>query len=1340
MSKIKINKINKINKISGGSKNDIDKENDRARKKCKYIPEFERILKTPDVYFGCNFELIKSKVWSYDDEINVISFQEITYSKALLKIFDEIIVNARDVSVVDPTLLYIKIDINRENGMISVCNDGKGMRIIEGNYIGKINEYKAGKNWLLPEMTFGAIGTGTNYKDDNEKDDVKRITGGKNGIGAKLTNRGSKYFEVETIDLLNNLSFKQIYEDNMKVVHQSIIEKLEDKDKKSYTKITFLPDYGLFGLENLDNDNYSMLVKRVYDMVACTRENIEIYLNDKIISGKNLNDYANYFIGDNSETKRVYFNLSNLKHPENKYLYPDWNVVICPSADGKFQHFSFVNGIATYLGGTHIKYVTEKITKAICEKIKTSPKAKGINVTPDSVKQYIWIFLNATVVNPEFTNQAKVELSTTMNKCEYKTTLEDMKIINSIVNLGIMEKIIEYSKFQMNFNIPKNSIKNKTLSLNFPKLDDAYWAGKTPKKRCDCGSNIIHAIGGSKETTLILTEGDSAKAFAVAGVSSYQRHDGVQGKDIFGVFPLRGKFLNVKTATLKQLKENNELLSLIQIIGLEHKKVYENTNGLRYGHIMLLVDQDLDGYHIKGLLMNFFHHFWPSLLNIPGFIQGVNTPIVVSRLGNPKSNNYREIDFYTLTKYREWKESINNNSNNSNNNEYKKWNIKYYKGLGTWKAPEAKAIFKDVDKKIIKFTVDDMDECNESLDLAFKNDNNKVMSNKRKKWLSNYNPNIILEIPEFPEISSSSSSSSNVGNMITYDDFIKKELIHFSMADNIRSIPSIVDGLKPSQRKVLFSAFKRDLTSDVKVSQFAGYISENSAYHHGEASLHETIIKMAQDYVGSNNINLFYPSGQFGTRLLGGEDHASPRYIYTQLSSITKKIFNSHDFPLLNYLNDEGQDIEPEYYIPIIPMILVNGSKGIGTGWSNTVPPFNPLNIIDNLLRLLDDKPMEKMHPWYRKFKGKLEYLGKNRYQTKGIYKKIANNRIEITELPICVWKDKYVEHLQSLSGVINKNTKNKANTSKAASAGVNTNSGLIKDVITGGSEENIQFIIIFNDAIEMRKLLMNEKQFEKTMKLVSTQRSQLSNIHLFDINGKIKKYEDIDDIMLDFYKIRLLFYEKRKEYQTTNLQYEVKKLEEKVRFINGKLDGTIILENKKTDQVVKQLENLKFQKFYNKNKNKKETKDENENANENDKKKKTKETKDNSESTKIIGYEYLLNMQLMSLTKERVDKLRDEMRKKMEEFEYLSKKSPKDLWKDDLIELKETYKKWNVDDYDKPIKNTQINIIPVVSPLTSPDSTPCTSPRIIKKVRIKLNKLDKGKEKESDDENNEFE
>lgn len=203
---------------------------------------------------------------------------------------------------------------------------------------------------------------------------------------------------------------------------------------------------------------------------------------------------------------------------------------------------------------------------------------------------------------------------------------------------------------------------------------------------------------------------------------------------------------------------------------------------------------------------------------------------------------------------------------------------------------------------------------------------------------------------------------------LRYKDFVNKELIQFSIADCQRSIPCLCDGLKPGQRKILFACFKRKLKGEIKVAQLSGYVAEHSAYHHGETSLCQTIVTMAQNFVGSNNVNVLLPIGQFGTRNMGGKEAASPRYIFTSLNNVTRYLFHEDDDPLLNYLEEEGQSIEPDYYLPIIPLSLVNGAEGIGTGWSTNIPCHNPRDIVRNLQRMMRGETYQQMHPWYKGF------------------------------------------------------------------------------------------------------------------------------------------------------------------------------------------------------------------------------------------------------------------------------------------------------------------------------------------------------------------------------------
>ena len=481
----------------------------------------------------------------------------------------------------------------------------------------------------------------------------------------------------------------------------------------------------------------------------------------------------------------------------------------------------------------------------------------------------------STIVNPSFSSQTKEECTTRYKDFGSRFEVSD-EFIKKISKLEIIDEIIALAKHKENRELNKTDGKKKSIIKGIPKLEDANKAGTQQSSKC----------------TLILTEGDSAKTFAISGLS-------VVGREYYGVFPLKGKLLNVRIVT-KQLLANEEINSIKQIIGLQQDRDYKNTDEPRYGRIMILTDADVDGSHIKGLFINFIHHFWPSLLIAnKTFLTAMRTPILKVR------KNSISKDFYTKQAYDLWIKGIRKD-------EIKNWNVKYYKGLGTSTALEAKEYFKNMEYNTVSYVGDANNDS--SIELAFK----KTMSDARKNWIKigSENKQFILDEKK-----------------VTFTDFINKDLIWFSIADNIRSIPNVIDGLKPSQRKVLYACKKRKNT-EIKVSQISGYISNETSYHHGEQSLMSTIINMAQNYIGSNNINLLEPIGQFGTRLMGGKDSASPRYIFTKLTPIAYKIFEDNDNSLLAYKEDDGTYIEPAYYVPVIPFILVNGADGIGTGYS----------------------------------------------------------------------------------------------------------------------------------------------------------------------------------------------------------------------------------------------------------------------------------------------------------------------------------------------------------------------------------------------------------------------
>jgi DNA topoisomerase-2 len=360
----------------------------------------------------------------------------------------------------------------------------------------------------------------------------------------------------------------------------------------------------------------------------------------------------------------------------------------------------------------------------------------------------------------------------------------------------------------------------------------------------------------------------------------------------------------------------------------------------------------------------------------------MNTPILRAKKG-PQT-----LVFYNEGEYDTWKQSFGPQGPNG-------WIIKYFKGLGTSTSAEFKEYF--ANKKIVDFEYNGQTS-DDSIDKIF----NKKRADDRKTWLEQYDKTSYLDTSH---------------PSVKYEDFMNHELIHFSTYDCARSIPNLVDGLKISLRKILYAAFKRRLTTEIKVAQFSGYVSEHSAYHHGEASLNGAIVNMAQTFVGSNNINLLEPNGQFGTRLQGGDDSASERYIFTQLNPLTRTMFSDKDDAVLSYQNDDGTIVEPEFYAPILPFALINGISGIGTGFSCSIPAYNPQDILKYLKNKLNRISTDTIEfvPYYQGFKGTIRKCGDQKYLVRGCYEKLGDDKVRITELPVGTWTMPYITMLEGL-------------------------------------------------------------------------------------------------------------------------------------------------------------------------------------------------------------------------------------------------------------------------------------------------------------------------------------
>eukprot|EP00826_Nyctotherus_ovalis_P040313 TRINITY_DN3964_c0_g1_i7.p1 TRINITY_DN3964_c0_g1~~TRINITY_DN3964_c0_g1_i7.p1 ORF type:complete len:586 (-),score=183.51 TRINITY_DN3964_c0_g1_i7:19-1776(-) len=539
----------------------------------------EQILLRPDTYIG-SVEYFQQFLWIYNKEDDAIVYKRIQYVPGLFKIFgksfndsdvDEILVNASDNYQRDHSMNLLKVEIDQGQGKISVWNNGKGIPCVMHKEHGV----------YVPELIFGHLLTSSNYNDME-----KKVTGGRNGYGAKLTNIFSRKFVVEAGDEKNGKLFVQEFSENMSKKDEAKVSKYKGKD---YTCVTFYPDLKLFGMEHLDDDMISLMYKRVYDIAGITPDTVKVFLNGERLKVKSFCEYVDYYLKSYKRHSEDEAELPKLF----EHINDRWEFCVSMS-DGQFQQVSFVNGICTIKGGTHVNAVTDQVVEFITAHIQKKHK---LNLKPYQVKASLWVFVNSLIENPTFDSQTKETLTLKPSAFGSDFRLSE-GFLKKVLGCGIVEMLVAVAQAKDKANMAKQlKGKKRGRLLGIEKLEDANWAGT--KKSGEC--------------FLIVTEGDSAKGLAMNGVE-------VLGRDKYGVFPLRGKMLNVRDAKNTQVRDNREINDLVQIFGLQFGATYEDVNSLRYGGLMIMTDQDVDGSHIKGLVINFFQAFWPSLFKLSNFL------------------------------------------------------------------------------------------------------------------------------------------------------------------------------------------------------------------------------------------------------------------------------------------------------------------------------------------------------------------------------------------------------------------------------------------------------------------------------------------------------------------------------------------------------------------------------------------------------------------------------------------------------------------------------------------------------------------------------------------------
>lgn len=1107
--------------------------------KYKHVSQRDQILLRPGQHIG-SAKLTKQEKWVAEKDSQIVK-KDIIFSPGLVHIFYEVLSNAQDNyfrSVKSKTPLK-KIEITIEDDTLSVWNDGLHIPVRKHEW--QDDEENLGEDYYEPEIIFGHLNSSSNYDDTNEE----RVGAGLHGVGVKLTNIFSKEFTIECYDPDSNQKFVQKFLDNMSKRSKPKITQL--KRTTGYTKISYKADFARFGVEGYNKTFHEIVRKMCIDCSMIT--NTKIIFNKEVFNIKNVKDYSKFY--NFSED----LNTIELKSKDSQVI------LIEKEGEKRFQQISFVNGVNTDQGGIHVDTWAKAIAKPLLEKIKKK-YTKGKNSSPiklslKSLLDYFSIFVVCNLPNPEFLGQTKNVLSSPAPTVQ----IPESKI-NNLMKWDFLKSVEDIIKLQ-NMKELKKTDGKKSNTINIQDIDDANEAGKSKSKDC----------------TLFITEGLSAKAFAVQGISAIEK-----GRDFYGIMPVKGKVMNVRKASAAQINANKEITNLKKVLGLQHGLDYnldKNFDTLRYGKVNILTDADVDGDHIKGLILNFFEVFYPSLVE-RGYIQSLRTPIVIASIGKKK------FTFYYSNDYKKWaKENPNHKAD-------------YYKGLGSSSDAEILEIFKN--PKDTVFIADDSHT--ESVDLAF----NGNRQNDRKVWLGNYIPAEMT----YPEV--------NGIEQVSISDFINNDLIEFSIYDCQRSIPNIIDGLKTSQRKVIHVALNTLNTKDkYKVTQFANEVANKSKYHHGENSLVETVIGLAQTFVGSNNIALLAAKGQFGTRIAGGKDASSGRYLHTYLSSIIRNIFRKEDDPVLKYLMEDGQKIEPKYFVPIIPMLLVNGANGIGTAYSTNIPMYNPLDLVKWIkLWLEDSEEFPELVPWYRNFTGEIQQKDKDLFYTGTVTEEKGGYRI--TELPIGVWTQNYKD------GKLAKLRESKD----------------ITRLTEHSSAFKVDIKVFTTKKLDTKKLGLETK-------------GKLTNLTGFTSKLNLKTYKSIVEILNEFCEVRFMYYQKRKKYLLRDLNTKLQEINTKVNFIKKVLKDVSILKRDEEDLFM-EFERLGYYK-------------------------------------REDSYRYLTDIPVRNFTKDKLELLKKQVTSIESEIDYVTNKTPKEMWLSELDELLVSYNKWltEVEKTQKEIEKTKI-------------------------------------------------
>lgn len=1164
---------------------------------CKMLPsvtdydqltDIEHVLKRPDMYVGSYALQERDDTLAIQDEQGNTRLQYCHFqvSDTVERLFLEVLTNASD-NVIRSRQQGLSeqevggIDVTMTLDTISVRNYGIPITL----------DIHPKFNMRLPKIIFTLLRSGSNYGDN--------VSGaGKYGLGAKLTAVHSTTFTVTVASSYQKKFYSQSWHNNLSYEEPEIFQ---DYDGPSYVEVQYKLDFQKLGYQNLQytDMDYALIHKHVID--ASLTSKITTTFNGIAYDVRDIKKYVSLLTNVDAKANNVVHitpppqaaGITDYTKNYWKYtnMLPSVELCIIETPDNPAT-LAYTNGIPNRYGGVHVEKAIECTSEIMIKKINTMfEKIGGRGVlNKKDLRKHITCIVIVRLLNPIFDSQSKTALKSPKPNIKFS---EEEEAKFGKFNLLFKRLIAEVEGKAL--NAMKKTDGKRTRHTKVEECEDANYAGTKDSHKC----------------VLMLTEGKSASGYATVALQH------VGGRDYFGSFPLRGKPINTLNADIMSIVSNQVIADMKEVLGLREGTDYtveSNYRTLRYGKILIMADADEDGKHIIGLLLNLFHTLYPSLI-AREYIMILRTPIVRVSKGKDR------LTFFTHKDYEHWMSTTPTHG---------KWVHKYLKGLASSTPDEIAFDFKN--PRYVQIVYDDVSD--QYINLAF----NEKMSDMRKEWIAILKESLYVE----------------TWTTLPISHFIDQELIAFARDNLGRNIPRLMDGLKESQRKIIWGMYtyktwgscgryengkrkigKTDIKTDVKsikVGALASHVQESTAYKHGEQCLCNTIVSMAFNFTGSNNIEYFRQDGLFGSRNKIGEDAGSPRYIFCAPTAMLPHINKFEDLELMDFEIDEGEDQEPKEFLPIIPMILVNGANGIGSGYSTRIPKFNPLDLIDYIKNKLSGvKYQAEPMPWYRDFKGtitateinlknsiggievEVEVENENgeieliktfmntgvKYKITGTYHTIGNS-IHITEIPIDTSSSKYYAFLKQL--VEDKKADDCWNHCEA-------------------------------DTIHFELIGYKGTPNEKDLRLVKT--ISTSNMIILDENDIPKRYSRVIDILEEFYNKRLQIYHRRKQYLIDEEMKIIPELQEKDRFITDLITRNIIIDKRTKEDIKKQLQERQYKE------------------------------------------DIYKSLSLDCTSDSKVRKLKEKLQYHLDRYNMLLNLKPEEMWYSDLVQLEEEYKKY---------------------------------------------------------------